>query len=589
MMAMKQLALAITSLATVTLYHAGSANALLVGPPCQNLSFRFWPSLATHRDVQRQLPHVACKTVRFSAVPSDEAESSTATTKTLSTLTSTTEVHVPLSLTLATGIVSTLLGFVYSRCMKSGFKLFWKTIPSNILNSSSKNYFFKFIQTYPAMYIVLMTTCGGAVVSYLSSKLPNLYSAHDYVHILSKDDEMTVNGSDEKDVFPSATSILPVMGLCLLTSLSGFSLGPEAPMVTVGSLAGASLARKYHKLQTSRESKSTMPSKSTLERTLAYAGAAGSLTGFMKIPLAGPIFALEMTSRNCGVADSALKSWTTSIISSFVGISFVRGVMMPSVGIGGHFDYISRAAVGAVSGIEMVAIGLGCGIGGAVVGTCFHSAVRNLKQVIRSKKNAVTKASTTDKYSGIVKKVAVALVLGALSTQYPQTMFWGEGSLQCMIDGQCTPFVATHHGIPAVMMEWAKVNPNTPLTSWFAALQVGMAKFFAIALASAAKYPGGVIFPLLSNGAGISQSLLQGISNLVPGLQHSFAAPMVVMSFMAATLTSITRTPLATCLILAMTASSITPLSVLLPGVLLASYISVFASEKLSSKSFFDY
>lgn len=231
MMAMKQLALAITSLATVTLYHAGSANALLVGPPCQNLSFRFWPSLATHRDVQRQLPHVACKTVRFSAVPSDEEESSTATTKTLSTLTSTTEVHVPLSLTLATGIVSTLLGFVYSRCMKSGFKLFWKTIPSNILNSSSKNYFFKFIQTYPAMYIVLMTTCGGAAVSYLSSKLPNLYSAHDYVHILSKDDEMTVNGSDEKDVFPSATSILPVMGLCLLTSLSGFSLGPEAPMV----------------------------------------------------------------------------------------------------------------------------------------------------------------------------------------------------------------------------------------------------------------------------------------------------------------------------------------------------------------------
>jgi H+/Cl- antiporter ClcA len=145
----------------------------------------------------------------------------------------------------------------------------------------------------------------------------------------------------------------------------------------VGSLAGASLARKYHKLQTSSESKSTIPSKSTLEKTLAYAGAAGSLTGFMKIPLAGPIFALEMTSRHCGITDSAVKSWTTSIIASFVGLSFVRGVMMPSVGIGGHFDYISRAAVGAVTGIEMVAIGLGCGIGGAVVGQCCSKSETN--------------------------------------------------------------------------------------------------------------------------------------------------------------------------------------------------------------------
>jgi hypothetical protein len=59
-----------------------------------------------------------------------------------------------------------------------------------------------------------------------------LYSAHDYVHILSKDDDKITVDSDEKDVFPSATAILPVMGLCLLTSLSGFSLGPEAPMVS---------------------------------------------------------------------------------------------------------------------------------------------------------------------------------------------------------------------------------------------------------------------------------------------------------------------------------------------------------------------
>jgi H+/Cl- antiporter ClcA len=311
----------------------------------------------------------------------------------------------------------------------------------------------------------------------------------------------------------------------------------------------------------------------------------------MKIPLAGPIFALEMTSRHSSLTSSAVRSMSTAVLSSLAGIAFVRGVLMPDIGVGGHFDYISRAAVGVVSGREMIAVGLGCGVGGALVGTIFHITIRFLNRLFWSKKKEATLKDThdRDKYIGILKKVCVALVIGILSTQYPQTMFWGEGSLQCMIDGQCTPLAATPHGLPVAMMQWAKVNPNNPLISWYAATQVGLAKFLAIALASAAKFPGGVIFPLLSNGAGISHSILQGLGKIWPGLSNSLVSPMLVMSFMAAMLTSITRTPMATCLILAMTASGITPLSVLLPGALLASYVSVFVSGKLSKESFFEY
>ena len=360
--------------------------------------------------------------------------------------------------------------------------------------------------------------------------------------------------------------------------------------MTVGSLAGASIARKYHHSLRTNNTKS-IPSKSKLEKTLAYAGAAGSLTGFMNIPLAGPIFALEMTSRHCGVAASAVKSWTTAVLASLVGISFIRGMVVPNPAIGGHFDYISRAAVGAVSGRDMIAVGLGCGVGGALIGTGFHSTVRFLKGLLWPKKEAMTSNGRNEnKFSEIMVKIFVALVIGILSTQYPQTMFWGEGSLQCMVDGQCTPFAATPHGLPMTMMQWARVNPNESLSSGIAAAQIGIAKFLAISLASAAKFPGGVIFPLLSNGAGISHSFIQGLSKtLVPGLSGSLLSPLMVMSFMAATLTSITRTPMATCLILAMSASGITPLSVLLPGALLASYVSVFVSEKLSRDSFFEY
>lgn len=107
----------------------------------------------------------------------------------------------------------------------------WKTIPQYVFHGSPTNVLMKFIQQYPTMYIILMTTFGGATVAYLSSRFGSIYSAHDYVHILSKDEDVFINSNDKKDVFPSARVIWPIMGLCLVTSLSGFSLGPEAPMV----------------------------------------------------------------------------------------------------------------------------------------------------------------------------------------------------------------------------------------------------------------------------------------------------------------------------------------------------------------------
>lgn len=164
-----------------------------------------------------------------------------------------------------------------------------------------------------------------------------------------------------------------------------------------------------------------------------------------------------------------------------------------------------------------------------------------------------------------------------------------------MIDGQYTPFSITPHGLPLAMTALAIVNPNQPLTSGYAALQVGLAKFLAIALASAGKFPGGVIFPLLSCGAMLSHAFVAMVCplllhySIITTATSSLVVPMMTMSFMAATLTSITRTPLSTVLILALTASSMTSLSVLLPGVFFASYLSVWVSEILSRDSFFSY
>lgn len=349
--------------------------------------------------------------------------------------------------------------------------------------------------------------------------------------------------------------------------------------MTAGGLAGVSLARKYLQV-------SDRPPSPSVEETCAYAGAAGTITGFMNVPLAGPIFAMEMTSRRAGVGSRAAASWSAAVAASLAGMAVVRGLLAPGSIVGGHFTYGAKAAVGALTGREMVLAGLVSGVGGAVVGTCFHKMLTFLKSVIW---RANSSAGEEKKYAKIVKMALVASAIGVISMHFPQTMFWGEGSLQCVVDGQCTPFSATPHGIPSILTKLARVDPNVPYSSGIAALQVGMAKFMAIVLAAAAKFPGGVIFPLLSDGASFAHALVSFLRPVLPSASSSLVAPLIVMSFMAATLTSITRTPLATVLILGLTASGMTPLSVLLPGVLLASYISVWVSDRLSSDSFFSY
>mmetsp|Transcript_99007 Transcript_99007/g.200877 ORF Transcript_99007/g.200877 Transcript_99007/m.200877 type:complete len:165 (-) Transcript_99007:3936-4430(-) len=162
-------------------------------------------------------------------------------------------------------------------------------------------------------------------------------------------------------------------------------------------------------------------------------------------------------------------------------------------------------------------------------------------------------------------------------------MFWGEGSLQTVISGQHTAFIDTKHGLSQVLTSAARVNPSLPFESAAAAAQVGIAKLFAIALACAGKFPGGIIFPLMFAAAPLAHS----VSSLLA--VQSGLVPLIVMCLMASTQAAVTRTPLATVFILALTASADTQLSVMLPGMLLSSYLGVYFSRVFSKQSYFAY
>jgi len=81
--------------------------------------------------------------------------------------------------------------------------------------------------------------------------------------------------------------------------------------------------------------------------------------------------------------------------------------------------------------------------------------------------------------------------------------------------------------------------------------------------------------------------LAHSISSLL--CVSSGLVPIIVMCLMAATQASVTRTPLATVLILSLTASAQTELSVMLPGMILSSYLGVYFSSLLSKNSYFSY
>lgn len=453
------------------------------------------------------------------------------------------------------GTITALMGFSYGKALAFSQKTLWTTFPNLLLQ--------KLGALNPAYFITGMMTAGGLILGLLSSKLSTTFTVYDFVSAYS---------AAPVEVLPSSgIHLVPLLLLSLLTSAFGFSLGPEAPMVCAGALVGASLARKFYS-----KSVDNAEDMIRIQETLTYAGAAGSLTAFMGIPIAGSIFALEMTRSNAGLSKAGSRALSPAILSSIAALAVIRGIVIPNKSVGGHFTY---GAIGSLSGRATIATSIACGVGGALLGTFFHKLVKFLKKIAWPK--SVLKDKKLYARHNVLIKTLVGLLVGILCTNYPQTLFWGEGSLQTVIDGQQTAFSATKHGLSNMLTGAAKVDPNLPFQSAFAAAQVGIVKIVSIALACAGKFPGGIIFPLFFAAAPLAHAFAPFIgSNILP---------VAVMCLMASTQASVTRTPFATALILSLMASSTTELSLMLPSLLLASYLGVYVSRKLSSKTYFWY
>jgi H+/Cl- antiporter ClcA len=139
------------------------------------------------------------------------------------------------------------------------------------------------------------------------------------------------------------------------------------------------------------------------------------------------------------------------------------------------------------------------------------------------------------------------MIVGFIGFLLPPTMFWGEFELRSFADPKNIPLphIWPQSGI------WGDVlflpTHNTP---WMYAL-IGVAKLFATTVTLLAGFRGGFIFPLMAAGASMGISLHMVATSLASEeLMASFPLVLWAMCMAAAVNCAVTRTPLATPLIL---------------------------------------
>jgi len=458
----------------------------------------------------------------------------------------------PLAAAAVLGVGTSCMGTAYAKALKASVTAVWISAPA------------AFKLADPTLYIPAICTLGGALIGLLAANLQSVGMPNFIAKQQSDDDSL-----------PGVRPFLaPLLLLSLLTSTFGFSVGPEAPMVVAGALVGSAFAKRVYG-----------DADHAMARTMAYAGAAGALTTFIGMPLAGAIFVLEITRASSGLSAGAFDALSPAIMSSCASMIVAKALFAPAKAIGGHFAY---GAIGnALSGRAMAAIALCAGCGGALIGRVFVMLVAALKRPMWPQAPAEETCEADKRWAcgpktrHVLVKTTVGLCVGILGLYFPQTLFWGEGSLQHVLDGQRTALSAVWPGLPESLTARALVGVSAPFASASAAFQVGAAKLAAIALACAGGFPGGIIFPLFF----ASSAIAHAVAALVPPV----LMPVWVMSLMAATQASVTRTPLATIFMLGLSAAASAELAVLMPPVIIASYVGVWASRLLSTETFFPY
>lgn len=415
---------------------------------------------------------------------------------------------------LTIGVICGVSAWIYYKILWGILAYVWHTIPNHLI-----------VGHWPESLYVLwipivgfsMAVCLGLTVKYMGEPGDLAY---------------TVKCVHEK-AYISMDHMMPMVFASQFSIIGGGSLGPEAPLVAICACLGGYTSRTIFK----RTNRNTV-------RKHTLMGMAGALAAFFGSPLGGSLFALEVNSR-FGV--EYFEHIVESILCGEVTLCVFR--QLAGLPIAPIWD-IENPQLSGATALEVFA-GACIGVLGAGVAATFSVGHKALMGWYR-------RNNLLPNENAIQRALVGSVVIVGLGMAVPQTMFWGEFEFQTI--ATMSPASDLVHVWPTTGLFGFEMNTG------FHALIVAICKLIAISFTVAGGYRGGFIFPFFATGAALGRFFHMFFPSL--------PIPLCCLGFASAINVGITRTSLATPIILCFLAGEPNALS----GVLAASLVSLFAT-----------
>jgi H+/Cl- antiporter ClcA len=422
------------------------------------------------------------------------------------------------------GIVCGLLSYVYYTTLEWALEFLWHTLPSII------------IEPYvdPAWYWIWIPILGFTCAIGVGLSVQLLGEPGDLSYTVQCVHDKAYIGMDH---------VVPMVIASQFSILGGGSLGPEAPLVAICASFSGYISRKIFK-----------QTKLNLIRKHTLMGMACALAAFFGVPLGGSLFALEINNR-FGI--EYYEHTMEAIFSGTVCICVFRAIAQLDIGaiwmiapIAGTMELDTCTTID-------ILIGAVIGLLGAAVAAIFSLFHQSYVMVLFRRCDLLHNSKAVKR---ALAGSSVMLLIGVL---IPQTLFWGEAEFQMLARG--SPAAELPHVFPTTGLI------NFEMNSFWTAIVVGVAKMIAVSFTVAGGYRGGFIFPFFAAGAAFGRAL----TYLIPSLPITIAT----LCFAAGINVAITRTALATTLILCALAGEPNAIS----PVLAASMVSLFVTSYMVS------
>lgn len=420
---------------------------------------------------------------------------------------------VLLLLALMFGIVAGVVAYIYSKYFELLLWVIWEVVPHKLVQpllerGQNTHSWFPEVDKVAWIYTVSIAVAFGGLAGLTQAVLGSPGDLPD-----------TIKCIHERGAIPIKQA--PSMFICSAFSITaGGSLGPEAALL---SLCGAAV---------SFVAKHGMGYRNRQLRNCAIMGMTAGLAAFFGVALGGSLFALEVLHRQ------GLQFFEVSIFSIACGticLVVYRGLSMVPFGQVWTFPMPFP-----VVDFRHVLVGIAIGAIAAVIAVLFMQLHKTLNRLFLS-------IGLHEHHTPVRSGLLGGLLVGILGVLVPPTMFWGEFEIQTLAD----PSRRLPHIWPA-----GGINGLAPFlgghysAGWYAIIAV--VKLLAISITVLSGFRGGFIFPLFLVGTSLGQMVtglhIPWVSSLPPVL--------LTMCFASGLNTAITRTPLATPLILSILAGT---------------------------------